>query len=66
MAPRSFLIYNLIGAVGWVTVCVGAGALFGNVPIVKENFTLVALGIVFVSVLPMAYEVIKARRAARS
>lgn len=63
MEPRSFLIYNLAGAVGWVTVCVGAGALFGNIPIVKENFSLVALGIVFVSILPIAYEIIKARRA---
>lgn len=66
MAPRSFVVYNLVGAVGWVTVCVGAGALFGNIPIVKENFTLVALGIVFVSALPMAYEILKARRAGRS
>jgi membrane-associated protein len=63
MAPRSFLIYNLAGAVGWVTLCVGAGVLFGNVPIVQKNFSLVALGIVFVSVLPMAYEILKARRA---
>lgn len=66
MAPKSFLLYNLVGAVGWVTVCVGAGALFGNVPIVKENFSIVALGIVFVSILPMAFEFLKARRAARS
>jgi membrane-associated protein len=66
MSPRTFLTYNLIGAVGWVTVCVGAGALFGNVPIVKDNFTLVALGIVFVSVLPVAVEILKSRRAARS
>lgn len=65
MAPRQFLIYNLIGAVSWVTLCVGAGALFGNVPIVKENFSIVALGIVFVSVLPMAFELLRARRAAR-
>ena len=63
MAPRSFLLYNLAGAVGWVTLCVGAGVLFGNVPVVKENFSLVALGIVFVSILPMAFEILKARRA---
>ena len=63
MSPRAFLFYNLVGAVGWVTVCVGAGVIFGNVPIVKDNFSLVALGIVFVSILPMAYEIIKVRRA---
>jgi membrane-associated protein len=66
MEPRMFLIYNLAGAVGWVTLCVGAGVLFGNVPVVKENFSLVALGIVFVSLLPMVYEILKVRRAARS
>jgi membrane-associated protein len=64
MAPRAFFVYNLAGAVGWVTVCVGAGVLFGNVPVVKENFSLVALGIVFVSILPMAFEILRARRVA--
>lgn len=63
MSAKSFLIYNLAGAVGWVTLCVGAGVLFGNVPVVQKNFSLVALGIVFVSVLPMAYEIVKIRRA---
>ena len=47
----------------WVGVCLGAGYLFGNVPIVKNNFTLVMLGIVFVSVLPAAYEFLKHRPA---
>jgi membrane-associated protein len=56
------VFYNIIGAVIWVAVCVGAGFLFGNVPIVKENFSLVAIGIVVVSVLPMAIEMIRARR----
>jgi membrane-associated protein len=41
---------------------VGAGYIFGNVPIVKENFSLVALGIVIVSVLPMVFEYLKHRR----
>ena len=41
MTPRSFVLYNVVGAVGWVGLCVGAGVLFGNVPIVKENFSLV-------------------------
>ncbi len=38
--------------------------MFGNVPIVKENFSLVMLGIIVVSVLPAAYEFLKHRRAA--
>ena len=42
----------------------GRGFLFGNVPIIKDNFTLVTIGIVFVSVLPMVFEVLKHRRNA--
>jgi membrane-associated protein len=64
MTPSTFVFYNIIGAVIWVTVCAGAGYLFGNVPIIKDNFSLVAIGIVFVSVLPIAIEIIKARRTA--
>src|SRR5688572_11409842 len=63
MSAGSFLFYNVAGGIGWVTICMGAGFLFGNVPIIKENFTLVTIGIVIVSVLPMVYEVIKHRRA---
>jgi len=62
MTPGAFGFYNLIGAIGWVTLCVGAGTLFGNVPIVKQNFSLVTIGIVFVSLLPMLFEYIAARR----
>ena len=62
MRYPSFALYNVTGAVAWVGICVGAGYLFGNVPIVKENFSLVALGIVIVSVLPMAFEYLKYRR----
>ncbi|HKY22692.1 MAG TPA: DedA family protein [Vicinamibacterales bacterium] len=62
MTASSFLFYNIIGGVAWVTICMGAGVLFGNVPIIKENFTLVTIGIVIVSVLPMVFEVIKHKR----
>jgi membrane-associated protein len=63
MTYRTFAVYNVIGAVIWVGVCVAAGYAFGNVPIVKKNFSLVMLGIVFVSVLPAAFEFLKHRRA---
>jgi len=65
MTYRTFAIYNVLGAVIWVGVCLGAGYAFGNVPIVKKNFTLVVLGIVFVSVLPAAYEFLKHRRTGK-
>jgi membrane-associated protein len=62
MRPAAFGLYNLVGAVGWVGLCLGAGWLFGNVPIIKENFSLVTIGIVVVSMLPMVFEYLRARR----
>jgi membrane-associated protein len=63
MRSHAFAFFNLIGAVGWVGLCLGAGLLFGNVPIVKENFSLVTIGIVAVSLLPMAVEFLRHRSA---
>jgi membrane-associated protein len=63
MTPGSFVFYNVIGATAWVGLCVGAGWLFGNVPLVKENFSLVTIGIVFVSILPMLVEYVRHRRS---
>jgi membrane-associated protein len=59
-----FLAYNLVGAFLWVVGFVGAGALFGEIPLVKRNFSKVILVIIVVSVLPIALEWWKARRAA--
>jgi membrane-associated protein len=53
MAPGSFFFYNLVGAFGWVGLCLGAGILFGNVPFVRNNFSLVTIGIVIVSMVPI-------------
>jgi membrane-associated protein len=66
MTRRTFVIYNLTGAVAWVCVCLGAGLLFGNIPIVKNNFSLVTIGIVVVSLLPMVFELLAHRRRAGS
>ncbi len=63
MSYRSFAFYNVTGAIAWVSICIGAGYVFGNVPIVKNNFSLVALGIVFVSLLPMFVEYVRYRGA---
>ena len=63
MTYPSFAFYNVAGGVAWVVICVGAGYVFGNVPVVKENFTLVALGIVAVSLLPMVIEYLRHRRS---
>jgi membrane-associated protein len=62
MTYRAFAFYNVLGAVLWVGLCVGAGYAFGNIPAVRSNFSLVALGIVAVSLLPMALELVRRRR----
>ncbi|MDQ3348389.1 MAG: DedA family protein [Acidobacteriota bacterium] len=56
MRYQTFAFYNVAGALLWVLGCVGAGVVFGNVPIVKENFSLVVLGIVAVSLIPVVLE----------
>ena len=54
MRYGTFALFNLLGGVLWVGGCIGAGYLFGNIPVVKNNFGLVTVGIVVVSVVPMA------------
>jgi membrane-associated protein len=61
MSPRRFMVYNVFGAGAWVGLCLGAGIAFGNVPIVKAHFSLVTIGIVVVSLIPMAIELLRGR-----
>jgi membrane-associated protein len=56
MQYRRFAIYNVIGAVAWVLLCMCSGYWFGALPWVKNNFEVVAVAIVFISVLPVAIE----------
>jgi hypothetical protein len=62
MNYSTFLFYNVVGGIAWVLICTLAGYFFGNMPVVKENFELVVVGIVVVSVLPLAWEMWSARR----
>jgi membrane-associated protein len=57
-----FMSYNIFGGVAWVAICTVSGYLFGNLPLVRENFSLVALAIVFLSVLPAVWEFWRASR----
>jgi len=57
-----FLLYNVVGAFLWVFICTLAGYFFGNIPIVKENFSTVLLLIIFVSVVPAIIGALKARK----
>ncbi len=58
-----FLAYNVIGGVAWVLICVLSGYFFGNIPVVKRNFSVAILVIIAVSTVPIAVEAWKARRA---
>jgi membrane-associated protein len=66
MTYPKFLVYNVVGGVLWVGLFVFGGYYFGNLPIVKENFALVILAIIFISVLPGVIEFFRERaRASR-
>ncbi len=58
-----FLLYYVVGAVLWVGIFTLGGFFFGNIPVVRENFTVVILAIIAISVLPIAYEALRARRS---
>lgn len=62
MSYGYFVSYNIIGGIVWVCLFTVAGYLFGNVPFVQDNFTLVVIAIIFVSIVPMLIEALKARR----
>jgi membrane-associated protein len=63
MSYPKFITYNVVGAVLWVGLFVLGGFFFGNIPTVRENFTLVILAIIVLSVLPIAVEAVRARRS---
>jgi membrane-associated protein len=56
-----FISYNIIGGIVWTALCTFIGFFFGNLPVVKENFSLVIIAIVVISVLPAVWEVVKAK-----
>jgi membrane-associated protein len=63
MTYRRFLSYNVIGAVAWIASLVYAGYLFGNIPWVKQNLTLIVVAIVVVSLIPAASTFVSERRS---
>lgn len=62
MTYGRFLSYNIIGGVVWIALFTFAGFFFGNIPAVKENFTVVILAIIAISVLPGIIEFVRHRR----
>lgn len=62
--PR-FLFFNVTGGLLWVAICILCGYFFGNLPFVKENFSIFILGIIVVSLIPSAVEIFKQWQAKR-
>jgi membrane-associated protein len=63
MSYPKFFFYNVVGAVLWVVLFVLGGYFFGNIPMVRNNFTLVILAIIALSVMPIVLEAVRARRS---
>ena len=61
MTYTRFISYDIFGGSGWVGVCVFSGYFFGNIPLVKQNFSLVILAIIAISVTPMIVEFMRHR-----
>lgn len=66
MSYWQFITYNVVGGVAWVAICVFSGYYFGNLEIVRKNFSLVILAILIISVLPMVVEYVRQRVAGKS
>ena len=61
MTYKRFMAFNIVGGILWVCSFVYAGYLFGNMPIVRQNFTLLVMGIIVFSILPIVIETVRHR-----
>ncbi len=66
MHYRLFVMFSALGSVAWITSLTVAGYLFGNIPVVKNNLTLIIVGIIVVSLLPAISEFIRHRKSNQS
>jgi membrane-associated protein len=62
MTYKKFVAYILVGGCSWIGLFIFGGYFFGNIPVVKHNFTLVIFAIIFLSILPAVIEVIREKR----
>jgi len=63
MDYRRFMLFNAIGAFAWITLLVYAGYFFGQIPLIKQNFSWVVIGIILVSLIPIALEILRYLRS---
>ena len=61
MNYQHFITFNILGGILWVFICSFAGYFFGNIPVIKENFSIVIIVIILISLLPIVIEFIKTR-----
>lgn len=66
MRRSTFAAYNFVGGFSWVTIFIWGGYLFGNVPIIKNNFGIVTIAIIVISVLPMVWSLLKPQPATQA
>lgn len=64
MRYRLFVSFSALGSVAWISSLTVAGFLFGNIPVVKNNLTLIIIGIIVVTLLPALLEFIRHRKPA--
>ena len=56
-----FISYNIVGGVLWISLFLFGGYLIGNIPLIKDNFSVVTVLIILISVMPMAVELVRGR-----
>ena len=61
MTYKKFITFNAMGGVLWVTSVSACGYFFGNIPVVKDNFSLVVIAIVLISIMPAVIEIIRSK-----
>jgi membrane-associated protein len=59
MEYKKFFVYNIVGGFVWTSLFVGLGYFFGNIPLIKQNFSLIVIGIIIISIIPVAVGLIK-------
>ena len=65
MRYRKFIAFNVVGGIAWISLLVYAGYLFGNIPWVKGNLSLIVIGIVVVSLIPAVTTFMREHRSKR-
>ena len=66
MSYGHFIAYNVFGGIGWVAILTLGGYFFGNIPVVQNNFSIVIMAIIVISILPGVIEFLRQRRLARA